>query len=154
MLKTIEELKKSPVPRPQEKDEKKPEKAAPSFAQSIAQALKQQPSKRHNPAQPLSISEIDLVRRQISRCWNLPAGAKGAKDLNIAIHVVMNKDGTVREAKVKDSARMISDRFFRISAEAARRAVLNPKCNPLKLPPEKYEQWQTMTLNFNPRDMF
>ena len=66
----------------------------------------------------------------------------------------MNRDGSVREAKVLDALRMNRDSFFRISAEAARRAVLNPRCSPLKLPPDKYEQWQTMTLNFNPRDMF
>jgi outer membrane biosynthesis protein TonB len=158
VLKTIEELKKAPVPKPErepEKKAKKPEPAKPTFEDAIAEALKQQPStKSHNPTQPLSISEIDLVRRQISRCWNLPAGAKGAKDMKIAIGVVMNRDGTVREARVIDSARMLRDQFFRISAEAARRAVLNPRCNPLKLPPEKYEQWQTMTLNFDPREMY
>ncbi len=154
VLKTLEELKQKPRVQPPKKADKPLEKSKLSFKKSIAAALKQQPSKRHNPAQPLSISEIDMVRRQISRCWNLPAGAKGAKDLNIAIYVIMNRDGTVREAKVMDPARMTSDAFFRISAEAARRAVLNPKCNPLKLPSEKFEQWQTMTLNFNPRDMF
>ena len=76
------------------------------------------------------------------------------QNLNIAISVIMNRDGTVREAKVMDPARMTSDAFFRISAEAARRAVLNPKCTPLKLPSEKFEQWKTMKLNFNPQDMF
>ncbi|MEK9755008.1 MAG: hypothetical protein VW338_17585 [Rhodospirillaceae bacterium] len=151
MLKTIEELKKQPPrPKPEEPEEKKP-----SFEQSIADVLQQRPSsKEHNPSKPLSISEIDLVRRQISQCWNLPAGAKNAKEMNIAVHVVMNRDGTVREAQVKDSQRMVADNFFRISAEAALRAVLNPRCQPFKLPPEKYEQWQTMTLNFNPREMF
>jgi hypothetical protein len=49
---------------------------------------------------------------------------------------------------------MKSDPFFRSAAESALRAVLNPRCNPLRLPPEKYEQWQTMTLNFDPREMF
>ena len=125
-----------------------------SFEQSIKEALERQPSKRHNSSLPLSISEIDLVRRQISLCWILPAGAKGAKDLKISIHVIMNRDGTVREAKVMDARRMVRDTFFRITAEAARRAVLNPKCQPFRLPPNKYEKWQTMLLTFDPRDMY
>jgi len=49
---------------------------------------------------------------------------------------------------------MRGDAFFRTAAEAARRAVLNPKCNKLKLPAEKFDQWQQMTLNFNPKEMF
>ena len=109
---------------------------------------------QHNPMRPLAISEIDLVRQQIRECWNLPAGAKDAQDLNIEIHVVMNPDATVREARIQNQSRLQRDPFFRAAAESALRAVLNPKCNPLKLPPEKYQQWQTMTLNFDPREMF
>ncbi|MBI3113435.1 MAG: cell envelope integrity protein TolA, partial [Rhodospirillales bacterium] len=83
-----------------------------------------------------------------------PAGAKDAQDLNIEIRVVMNPDATVREARIQDQRRLQGDPFFRAAAESALRAVLNPRCNPLKLPPDKYQQWQTMTLNFDPRDMF
>ncbi|MBM10406.1 MAG: hypothetical protein CMF69_12730 [Magnetovibrio sp.] len=137
-----------------EKEKKIPKNSQSSFEKSIKAALERQPSKRHNSSQPLSMSEIDLVRRQIGLCWNLPAGAKGAKDLRISIHVIMNRDGTVREAKVIDARRMASDSFFRITAEAARRAVLNPKCQPFRLPSNKYEKWQTMLLTFDPRDMY
>jgi hypothetical protein len=30
---------------------------------------------------------------------------------------------------------------------------LNPACQPLKLPPEKYNQWQTFTITFDPKDI-
>ena len=149
MLKTLESLKKQP-PKLKKTAEKK---KAPNFDDQIAKALVQ-PSKKHNTLQPLAISEIDAVRQQIQRCWNPPTGAKEAENLVIEVALVMNRDGTVREARIVDGARMRSDEFFRVAAESARRAVLNPRCNPLKLPPEKYEQWQTMTLNFNPKEMF
>lgn len=96
----------------------------------------------------MTISEIDAVRRQIERCWNVPAGAKDAKDLIVDIHVTLNPDGSVRAANVVDQARMGSDTFFRAAAESARRAIF--LCSPLKLPPEKYSLWQDMTLSFNP----
>ena len=102
----------------------------------------------------MSISEVDAIRQQIKRCWNVPAGAKDAQDLVIEVALVMNPDATVRDARVIDAARMRSDPFYRAAAESARRAVLNPKCNPLKLPSEKYREWQQITLTFNPKDMF
>jgi hypothetical protein len=94
-----------------------------------------------------------LVRQQIARCWNLPAGAKDAENLIIEIKVGMNPDGTVREARIANQSRM-SDGFFRAAAESALRAVLNPRCQPFKLPSEKYNIWQTMILTFNPKEMF
>jgi len=160
VLKSLEKLKKS-TPRKVDKDKskekpvKKAEKPAEksTFAEQMAKALAS-PSKSYNAEQPLAISEIDLVRQQIRKCWSLPAGAKNAADLVITVIVDMNADGTVRQARIKDQARMGNDTFFRAAAESARRAVLNPRCSPFKLPREKYRQWQRMTLNFNPKEMF
>ena len=119
----------------------------------MAQALMSRTA-RHDPLRSLAISEIDLVRQQIRECWSLPAGAKEAENLSIEIKMAMNPDGTVRQARILDQNRLQSDPFFRAAAESALRAVLNPHCNPLKLPPEKYQQWQNMILIFDPRDMF
>ncbi|MEE8279285.1 MAG: energy transducer TonB [Alphaproteobacteria bacterium] len=101
----------------------------------------------------MTVSELDAIRRQIEACWSLPAGARDAENLVVDIRVIMNPDGTVRQASIVDLSRMAADSFFRAAAESARRAVLNPRCNPLKLPLKKYKQWQTFTLSFNPRDM-
>ena len=124
-----------------------------TFSDKISKAISS-PKKKFNANRAVTISEIDAVRRQIMRCWNVPAGSKDAKDIKIEIFVEMNSDGTVRKAKILDAKRLLSDAFFRTAAESARRAVLNPRCSPLKLPLEKYERWRTITLNFNPRDMF
>ena len=150
VLKTLEKLKDEP--QPEKKEEKKKTDQEKTFEQAIAQAL-DAPQARGTSTEPLSISEIDLVRRQISRCWNMPAGAKGAEDLIVEVKVAMNPDGNVRSARIVDTSRMGRDPFFRAAAETALRAVLNPKCSPLKLPPEKYERWQDMTLTFNPKEM-
>lgn len=101
----------------------------------------------------LTMSEIDFIRRQYIECWNPPAGARDAKDLVVMINVDYNPDGSVRRAEIADTSRM-GDPFFRTAAESALRAVLNPRCNPLKMPPTKYDSWKSVTLSFNPRDMF
>jgi hypothetical protein len=124
--------------------------AVETFEDQIAAALE---ANRSN-SRPLTISETDNVRRHLAKCWNLPAGAKDAGSLEIEIHMVMNQDGTVREARISNQARMQGDPFYRAMAESALRAVLNPRCSPLKLPPEKYNEWQVMDLVFNPKEMF
>ena len=152
VLRTVEKLKNRPPPKENKKEDKKPEKKE-TFEQQMAQALMSRTA-RHDPLRSLAISEIDMVRQQIRECWSLPAGAKEAENLSIEIKMAMNPDGTVRQARILDQNRLQSDPFFRAAAESALRAVLNPHCNPLKLPPEKYQQWQNMILIFDPRDMF
>ncbi len=101
----------------------------------------------------LSFSEMDAVRAQISGCWNFPAGAKYAENLVVELQLVMNTDRTVRNAKVSNMGKYNSDPAYRAAADAAMRAVRNPRCDPLNLPPAKYSEWKTITLNFDPRGM-
>ncbi len=151
VLKTVEKLKKRR--QAEKKEKKKKKKKEGSFEEMITKALIS--SKRQGDlSEPITISEIDLVRQQIARCWNLPAGAKDAENLIIEIKVFMNPDGTVNTADIKDKKRMGLDGFYRSAAESALRAVLNRRCQPFKLPPKKYNRWKTMTLVFNPKEMF
>lgn len=101
----------------------------------------------------LTISQEDALRRQIQQCWNIPAGARDAEKLIVEVLIDMNPDRTVREARVVDQNRLATDPFFRSAAESALRALRNPKCTPLELPPDQYEQWKTILFTFDPRDM-
>jgi hypothetical protein len=101
----------------------------------------------------LTASERDLIIQQIERCWVVPAGARDAQDLNIEIKAVVNPDGTVRQAAIVDGGRYAADPFFRAAADSAKRAILNPQCSPLRLPPDKYEAWHDLDLFFNPKDL-
>ncbi len=105
------------------------------------------------PLGALSASEIDLIRAQIERCWDVPAGARDAKDLVVVIRVSLNPDGSVRQARIMDEGRMQTDPYFRAAAESARRALFNPECTPLRLPPDQYRLWKTLVLNFSPKDI-
>lgn len=102
----------------------------------------------------VTASEVDAIRQKISRCWIVPNGARDIQDLVVDVDMKIAKDGTVIEAKIADRSRMASDSRFRAAADSAQRAVLDPRCNPLPLNPEKYEQWKELTLSFNPKDMY
>jgi len=100
----------------------------------------------------LTASELDMVRHQIARCWNVPAGARDAKDLVVEIRASVDPDGSVRQATIVDQGRM-GDPSFRAAAESARRAFFNPQCRPLHLPPEKYAIWKDLIVDFSPKDI-
>ena len=101
----------------------------------------------------LSASEMDMVREQISRCWNVPAGARDAK-------------GSGRDDQGRGAARrQRAAGDHRRSGAGRRRSVLpsgGGKCPPGILQPtvpsaasaaDKYELWKDMTVAFSPKDL-
>jgi hypothetical protein len=101
----------------------------------------------------LTISELDSLKYQIAQCWNVPTGIKYAENLAVEIRVVINPDGTVNRTSVVDQGRYNRDQAFRAAADSAVRALRNPRCSPLKLPPGKYNEWKNTVMNFDPKDM-
>lgn len=118
-------------------------------------AARAQPSP--SPVAPMgaqvTAGELDALRNQLAGCWNMQAGARYAEDIVVEVRIFVNPDRSVRDAQILDQFRYGTDNYFRAAADSALRAVFNPMCNPLDLPPEKYDQWQTITVNFDPRDM-
>ncbi len=102
----------------------------------------------------LSMSERDALVQQLSGCWNIMAGSANAEDMAVEVRVTVNADRTVRDARIIDVGRYNRDTSYRAAADSALRALKNPRCTPLNLPPEKYSQWQNMIINFDPKDMF
>ena len=102
----------------------------------------------------VTLSEIDALRAQVERCWNFPAGAANPEDLIVTVKISLNPDGTLSKPPnviPRDQARVISDQYFRVAAEAAVRAVR--RCEPYKLPVEKYSNWREIQLRFDPREL-
>jgi hypothetical protein len=124
-----------------------------SLTERLRNAAKSQSSRSFDPNQKVTINEIELVRQQISQCWNVTSGARQADALSVEIEMTMNPDATVRQAKVVDSMRMNSDGYYRAAAESALRALSHPDCVPLKLPLKKYKLWKSFTFNFDPKNM-
>lgn len=128
------------------------EKPDPSTEQGKAVAKPEQAT----PAplgETMTMSELDALRQQLSQCWNVLAGARYAEDLVVDMKLYMNPDRTVRQASVVDSLRYTTDNVFRAAADSAMRAVRDPQCSPLRLPPDKYNQWKEITIRFDPREI-
>lgn len=100
----------------------------------------------------LTATQIDLVRETIRPCWHFPAGLKDADKLIVDIKMELDNNGYVTSAKIADASRLKQDPNFRTAAESALRAVLDPACNPLPLPKDKYNEWKDLELSFNPKD--
>ncbi|MEE2931940.1 MAG: hypothetical protein VX941_00765 [Pseudomonadota bacterium] len=153
VLKSVEKLEKK---KPAEK-----KKQVKAFDKNILNVLEKHKSVAANrkPNQLASIlgrvtqNDKDAIRRQIERCWNPPVGAKNAEELTVELRLYVTPDGTVQTVNVIDKARAASDPYFRAAVESAYRAVLNPRCRQLKFPLDKYEQFKTMTIVFDPREM-
>jgi outer membrane biosynthesis protein TonB len=122
----------------------------------------EQPPQPDTPPQPntsssdlsapqMTSSEIDAVRSQISGCWYIDPGKKGADDMVVEIHVNLAQDGSVEAANIVDTSRLALDGYYRAAAEAALRAV--KKCSPLHMPPRKFDTWKSTTFRFNPGGM-
>ena len=101
----------------------------------------------------LTITEEDALRRQIEQCWNPPVGARDAQSLIVEVIIDVNPDRTVANTEIVDKMRYAGDPFFRAAADAAVRALRSPKCSPLELAVDKYQQWKRIEFTFDPRDM-
>tara|TARA_R110002050_G_scaffold57442_1_gene129476 strand:- start:42560 stop:43300 length:741 start_codon:yes stop_codon:yes gene_type:complete len=144
----------------EEKNKKEKNDDFTSVLRAVQELRKEQPDEGQEKAfksdhisDKLTISELDALRQQIQKCWNIPAGARNLEDMIVEIDVIMNEDSTVEEARIKNKALMLSDSFFRTVAESARRAMYAPDCTPLKLPTGKYEEWKNFTITFNPKEV-
>lgn len=133
-----------------------------SVLQAVHEVKKQAPSKEETKekaiesehiSDKLSLSELDALRMQLQKCWNVPAGALNSEDLAVKVRVTMGPDAIVQEVDILEKGRMMSDGYFRVAAESARRALLSPDCTPLQLPKDRYDQWQTFVITFNPKDL-
>ncbi len=118
------------------------------FKPSPQQADEQQPASR---SATLTATAMEAVLSQIRPCWGSPASLRD-QNITVTLIVEMNPDGTTSRATVKDLSRYGRDPTFRAVADAAVRAVTNPRCQPWPLLSVDYAAWRTLTLNFDPRD--
>ena len=98
---------------------------------------------------PVGIDDIARIHKLVSKCWQPPLGAAGNDTLIVDIFVSVNRDGEVLKADIEDRLRFNLDPYFKASAIAAQRAIVD--CSPLPIPPQKYDQLKEFTFEFNPK---
>ena len=99
----------------------------------------------------LTISEIDLLRQQLSSCWIAPAGAVIEKGMLVKIGAKLKQNRRVinNSVRIIDTNISNSNSFYGPITESAMRTLLNPECIPLKLPEDKYDLWKNLTITFD-----
>ena len=137
------------------KDLTKRKKSTPKPAQKPSRIIRPEP-KAVQPAFARRKVENDLsmkVRQQIVPCWNIPGGLKDAQKMKISIRIRLKRDGSLLGLpRVVDTVRFRNDELFKVMAESAVRALLNPTCSPLRLPHGDYDIWKDITFNFDPSE--
>lgn len=99
----------------------------------------------------LSQSEMDALRGQIQRCWQIVPGMADGGDVRVQVTMRLNRSGEI-DGQPSVNASGGSEQTRRVLAGGARRAVL--RCAPYNLPAEKYETWADVVVNFDPSKMF
>ena len=99
----------------------------------------------------LSLSEYDLLKMQLSSCWNAPAGSVIEKGMIVKISAKINQNRRVAENSIRivDTNIAKSNSFYGPITDSAMRTLLKPKCTPLKLPEGKYNLWKNLTIKFD-----
>lgn len=91
-----------------------------------------------------------MMRQAVQRCWNINAGLEGIDKVVVTLEFRLTRDG-----RLNGQPRVINQQsspVFRDAADSALRALV--QCEPYALPPDKYERWQHMVINFDPARMF
>ncbi|SDB73661.1 hypothetical protein SAMN02927895_04836 [Belnapia rosea] len=99
----------------------------------------------------LSSGEKAGLAEKISECWSVDAGGLNIQSVIVEFRVEVDAGGTVRNVRPNGSPP--SEPRARAVYEAARRALLDPKCNPLPLPRERLAALRDTIFRFNPRDL-
>ena len=99
----------------------------------------------------LTLSELDAFRAQMQRCWSPPSGARDAESLIVRVRLSLTLAGDILAGPRVVNRTQLSQPFFRTAAESVLRAIR--RCQPFKMPPEKYAHWRDIELTFNPSKM-
>jgi len=105
------------------------------------------------PTNAITPGEFNVLMSQLLRCWSPPVSPRGTNSAAVEIDITVNPDRTVARAAVVDQARYASDPVFRAFAEGALKAIHDPNCSPLALPQDKYDEWKSMTIYFDPKEV-
>jgi outer membrane biosynthesis protein TonB len=92
----------------------------------------------------------DFIRAQIARHWRPDLASLGAGEFVVAIHLLINRDGSVGSAEIVDDPSHGNDAAYRSLALSARNAAL--LASPLTVPQGRYDAVRDITIRLGTRD--
>jgi outer membrane biosynthesis protein TonB len=102
------------------------------------------------PGREASYDVRDFIRVQIARHWRPDLAALGAGEFVVAIHLTLNRDGSVAGAEIVDDPRSRDSEAYRALARSARNAAL--LASPLTVPQGRYDAVRDITISLGTRD--
>lgn len=177
--KKVEKKKPEPKPKPKKnevKEEKKdePKEKKESFEKAILKsieeetkkiedqkidkkfadltdALRGESNKEYNENIPMSMSEIDAIKSQITRNWNTTSfSGANSMGMEVVVNIVLDMDGNVLSAQALQEND--SSPYYRAFVDSAVRAV--KAASPLKdLKKEKFASWKEIEFRFDSSGM-
>ncbi|MGB0632580.1 MAG: energy transducer TonB [Alphaproteobacteria bacterium] len=135
------------------KEQKQRKSEPPKTPDKVAKRAAEKPQRSPLEERRIAGGLAQAIKQQITPCWKIQAGAKDAANMQVAIRMRLNPDGSLGAVpQIQDRGRMGSDPFFRAVAESALRALRDPACVPIKLPYEHYDMWKEIVFIFDPRE--
>jgi hypothetical protein len=100
----------------------------------------------------LSTSQRGAIGDSVRRCWATDPGMLDLDKMEVLLTVTTDGGGVVRRAVVApdDAGRVAGNLRLRVFSERAVRAVMDPNCANLPLPPNMMGQVRTFTFRFRP----
>lgn len=136
-----------PAPEPEEDNQQD------LIDQALAEALGGSGTSPEPQVQPLTAGEMNVMRLSVEACWKVDPGSASAQ-VTVTLAFSMDRNGRVQP----NSIEMVASEGGEPSAARAafldaRRAVLACENGGYPLPAEKYDQWKTIEMTFNPENM-
>jgi hypothetical protein len=100
----------------------------------------------------LSATQRGAIGDSVRRCWSTDPGMLDLDKMEVLLTVTTDGGGVVRRAVVADGdiGRVTGNMRLRVFAERAIRAVMDPNCANLPLPPTMLGQTRVFTFRFRP----
>ena len=94
----------------------------------------------------LSITDINKIQNHVKKFWNVSYAASEVKMI-ITLKISTSIDGNIKSVKIYDKNLYQKDKFYRATADTARRAVLDS--SPLPLPKGKEKKFKNFLFDFD-----
>ena len=95
----------------------------------------------------LSITDINKIQNHVKKFWNVSYAASEVK-MVITLKISTSLDGSIKSVKIYNKNLYQKDKFYRATADTARRAVLDS--SPLPLPKGKEKKFENFLFDFDP----
>ncbi len=103
---------------------------------------------------PMTSGEKDALKVAVQACWNVGSLSSEALNTTVTVSVQLAETGIPDAGSIRmTDAVGGSATAARQAYEAARRAIIRCGASGFKLPAEKYGQWKTLELVFDPKNM-